>query len=51
MFTVDNPFMEYQPRLEMDDIPVPLAAGRPKFLDQVRRLIREKNLAYSTEKT
>ena len=35
----------------MDDIPVPLNRHRPRFLDQVRAAMRERNLAYSTEKT
>jgi integron integrase len=35
----------------MDDIKVPIPAEKPRFLDQVRTCIRERNLAYSTEKT
>lgn len=35
----------------MDDIPVPLDDRRPRLLDEVRRVMRERNMAYSTEKT
>lgn len=35
----------------MDEVPVPVAAGSTRFLDQVRAHIRSQGLAYSTEKT
>ena len=35
----------------MDDVPVPLTHRRPLLIEEVRRLIRERNLAYTTEKT
>lgn len=35
----------------MDDIPRPLRLHRPRFLDLVRAAMRERHLAYSTEKT
>ncbi len=35
----------------MDDIPKPLQLSRPRFLDLVRAAIRQRNLAYSTERT
>ena len=35
----------------MDDIQVPIASKSPRLLDQVRRLMRERKLAYTTEKT
>ena len=35
----------------MDDIPVPVDRYPRRFLDQVRVAMRERNLAYSTEKT
>ena len=35
----------------MDDIPVPLNRSRPRLLDEVRASMRQRNLAYSTEKT
>ena len=35
----------------MDDIPRPIAAQPIRLLDQVRKLMREKGLAYNTEKT
>ena len=35
----------------MDDIRVPMAAKPAKFLDQLRVLMRERQLAYPTEKT
>lgn len=35
----------------MDDIPAPLEDRRPRLLDEVRRAMRERHMAYSTEKT
>ena len=35
----------------MDDIQVPISSKSPRLLDQVRRLMRERKLAYTTEKT
>jgi len=35
----------------MDDIPVPVEQKPTKFLDQLRLLMRERRLAYATEKT
>ncbi len=35
----------------MDDIPVPLNRSKPRLLDEVRATMRQRNLAYSTEKT
>ena len=35
----------------MDDIPTPIARRSRRFLDQVRRCMRDRKLAYSTEKT
>lgn len=35
----------------MDDIPVPIERRAPRLLDEVRRLMRERHMAYSTEKT
>jgi len=36
---------------QMDDVPVPLTNRRPRLIEELRRLMRERNLAYSTEKT
>jgi integron integrase len=36
---------------KMDDIPKPLELKRPRLLDGVRRIMRERHMAYSTEKT
>lgn len=38
-------------RLFMDDIPVPVDPGSIKFIPRLRSFIRQKGLAYSTEKT
>ena len=35
----------------MDDIPIPLQTRAPRLVEEVRRLIRERHLSYSTEKT
>ena len=35
----------------MDDVPVPLNRSKPRLLDEVRTVMRRRNLAYSTEKT
>ena len=35
----------------MDDIPVAIDARKPRFLDKLRFAMRERNMAYSTEKT
>ena len=35
----------------MDDVPVPLPRGKPRLVEEVRRRMRERNMAYSTEKT
>ena len=35
----------------MDDIPVPINSGSKRFIPQLRLFIRQKGLAYSTEKT
>lgn len=35
----------------IDDIPVPIRLKQPRFLDEVRVLMRRKNLAYTTERT
>lgn len=35
----------------MDEIPIPVAAGSSRFLDQLRAHIRAQGLAYHTEKT
>lgn len=35
----------------IDDIPVPLRIQRPKLVDELRRSMRRKNLAYTTEQT
>ena len=35
----------------MDEIPIPVAAGSSRFLDQLRAHIRAQGLAYQTEKT
>ncbi len=36
---------------EMDDIPVVINVGRPRLFDQIRFLMRRRNMAYATEKT
>ncbi|MEE4203004.1 MAG: tyrosine-type recombinase/integrase [Halieaceae bacterium] len=35
----------------MDDIPVPIASGTPRFLDQLRADLRARGYAYATERT
>ena len=35
----------------IDDIPVPIRHKQPRFFDEVRILMRRKNLAYATEQT
>lgn len=35
----------------MDDVPKPLDLRQPRLLDEVRRIVRERHMAYSTEKS